>query len=56
MWQTLVKPEVLNELRSKRTLYKDDNNNAKDDAIPSVAANFTQAGTDPGQGRQQQQE
>ena len=32
------------------------NNNGKDDAIPSVAANFTQAGTDPGQGRQKQQE
>ena len=56
MWQSLVKQEVLNELRVKRTLYKDDNNNAKDDAIPSVAANFTQAGTDPGQGRQKQQE
>jgi hypothetical protein len=55
MWQTLVKPEVLNELRGKRTLYKDENNNSKDDAIPSVAANFTQAGTDPGQGRQQQE-
>jgi len=54
MWQTLVKPEVLNELRVKRTLYKDDNNNGKDDAIPSVAANFTQAGTDPGQSRQQE--
>jgi hypothetical protein len=56
MWQTLVKPEILNELRSKRTLYRDENNNGKDDAIPSVAANFTQAGTDPGQGKQQQQE
>lgn len=53
MWQSLVKPAVLNELRTKRTLYRDENNNSKDDAIPSVAANFTQAGTDPGQGRQQ---
>ena len=54
MWQSLVKPAVLNELRTKRTLYRDENNNSKDDAIPSVAANFTQAGTDPGQGRQQE--
>jgi hypothetical protein len=54
MWQTLVKPAVLNELRTKRTLYRDENNNAKDDAIPSVAANFTQAGTDPGQNKQQE--
>jgi len=54
MWQTLVKPAVLNELRTKRTLYIDQNNNSKDDNIPSVAANFTQAGTDPGQNRQQQ--
>jgi hypothetical protein len=54
MWQSLVKPAVLNELRTKRTLYRDENNNSKDDAIPSVAVNFTQAGTDPGQGRQQE--
>lgn len=55
MWQTLVKPAVLNEFRTKRTLYKDENNNSKDDAIPSVAANFTQAGTDPGQGKQREE-
>jgi hypothetical protein len=55
MWQTLVKPAVLNELRTKRTLYIDQNNNSKDDNIPSVAANFTQAGTDPGQNRQSQE-
>lgn len=54
MWETLVKPNVLNELRTKRTLYKDETNNSKDDAIPSVAANFTQAGTDPGTNRQQE--
>jgi hypothetical protein len=55
MWQTLVKPAVLNEFRTKRTLYKDENNNGKDDAIPSVAVNFTQAGTDPGQGKQREE-
>jgi hypothetical protein len=55
MWQTLVKPAVLNEFRTKRTLYKDENNNSKDDAIPSVAVNFTQAGTDPGQGKQREE-
>ena len=55
MWETLVKPNVLNELRTKRTLYKDETNNSKDDAIPSVAANFTQAGTDPGTNRQQEE-
>lgn len=55
MWQTLVKPAVLNELRTKRTLYKDETNNSKDDAIPSVSLNFTQAGTDPGQGRQREE-
>lgn len=54
MWQSLVKPGVLNELRTKRTLYKDENNNAKDDAIPSVNVNFTAAGTDPGQNRQEE--
>lgn len=56
MWQTLVKPAIINELRTKRTLYKDENNNSKDDTIPSVAANFTQAGSDFGQVRQKQEE
>lgn len=54
MWQSLIKPGVLNELRTKRTLYKDENNNSKDDAIPSVNVNFTAAGTDPGQNRQEE--
>lgn len=47
MWQSLIKPAILEELRTKRTLYKDENNNSKDDAIPSVNVNFTQAGTNP---------
>lgn len=47
MWQSLIKPAVLEELKTKRSLYKDENNNSKDDAIPSVNVNFTQAGTSP---------
>lgn len=54
MWQSLIKPGVLNELRTKRTLYKDENNNSKDDAIPSVNVNFTAQGTDPGNQRQEE--
>jgi len=47
MWQTLIKPAVINELKSKRMLFRDEENNSKDDAIPSVVPNLSKQGTDP---------
>jgi len=54
MWQALVKPAVLEECKTKRTLYKDEQGNSKDDAIPSVNVNIVPQGS--GVPRQQQPE
>jgi len=56
MWQSLVKPNVLEEAKTKRTLYKDENNNSKDDAIPSINVNFTNAGTGVGKSKPDEEE